>query len=757
MSRWVLRATPTAGTINVSGGLTVNSGANGVTINLDALSIVSTGTYELLKYTGGSLSSASFSAFNLVGRPNRLAATLVNDGANDSIDLHVTGQDRPVWTGTVSTAWDTATFNWVLESNHSVQTQYVNSPSPDNALFDDTAASGHTAVTISGSNVSPASVTFNNSVNNYTISGTNGITGLGALTKNGAGTATISTSNSYTGGTFVNAGVLQLGNSAAFGAASGGLTVNGGSLNLNGFSPTVGALSSSTTAGTITSSSTPATLTVQTITPSTYSGLIADGAGMVSLTVAGNSVVTLAGSNTYSGLTLLQGGELGVASAGAIPSGGTITFTGGALQHSAGNILDYSAQIFNSTSPIAIDTNGQAVTYNNPFDPSNTGGLTKLGAGSLTLTASNTYGAATTVSGGTLAIGAAGVLGANANYGGNIAVASSAALNYNSTSAQTFSGVISGGGALVQTGAGFLTLTATNTYSGGTQVNGGTLQLGNNNTVGSESTLTPLGSGTVSVTGGGMIDAQPGSTATNYPIANTILLNGGTFWQADGNQQLSGPITIGPSGGTLLASWGNKSLTVTNIIGGSGQLTIGNNGIGSGGLVIVTNVNTFSGTLDVSGNLGGAVTLQLTNPTSFANATVNADGGTFTYTQANITFGALEGTGSLALPTGALTVGGIGANTTYNGMMAGTGGLTIQGPGALTLGNGQTLTGPLTVASGTLNLASFSNAFGSLSGTTSGALVLGGDFNVTQTTAGTYAGSIAARAISISAPAARPR
>ena len=49
----------------------------------------------------------------------------------------------------------------------------------------------------------------------------------------------------------------------------------------------------------------------------------------------------------------------------------------------------------------------------------------------------------------------------------------------------TFGGVISGTGSLVQLGSGALTLTGNNTYSGGTTISAGTLQIGNGGTSGS--------------------------------------------------------------------------------------------------------------------------------------------------------------------------------------------------------------------------------------------------------------------------------
>ena len=91
----------------------------------------------------------------------------------------------------------------------------------------------------------------------------------------------------------------------------------------------------------------------------------------------------------------------------------------------------------------------------------------------MVLSGNNTYSGSTTISGGTLQIGGAGCLG-----GGNYAaaIANSGALVVNTSSNQTFGGAITGSGSLTQSGPGMLTLSnAGNTYSGATNVLGGTL------------------------------------------------------------------------------------------------------------------------------------------------------------------------------------------------------------------------------------------------------------------------------------------
>ena len=77
------------------------------------------------------------------------------------------------------------------------------------------------------------------------------ISGSGGLLKAGSGTLSLAGSNSYSGGTTVSAGTLQLGNAAARSASSAPLTLASGRLDLAGYSPAVGVLSGS--GGTITS------------------------------------------------------------------------------------------------------------------------------------------------------------------------------------------------------------------------------------------------------------------------------------------------------------------------------------------------------------------------------------------------------------------------------------------------------------------------------------------------------------------------
>ncbi len=127
------------------------------------------------------------------------------------------------------------------------------------------------------------------------------------------------------------------------------------------------------------------------------------GAG--SLTKLDTGTLTLAASNSYAGATDIDGGTLSLANFAALAGGGNITFGGGTLQFSSSNSQDYSARIVSSTGPISIDTNGANIAFNSTLASSNSGGLTKVGSGTLLLHAADLFSGNTLISGGTLALG----------------------------------------------------------------------------------------------------------------------------------------------------------------------------------------------------------------------------------------------------------------------------------------------------------------------------------------------------------------
>jgi autotransporter-associated beta strand protein len=170
-------------------------------------------------------------------------------------------------------------------------------------------------------------------------------------------------------------------------------------------------------------------------------------------------------------------------------------------------------------------------------------------------------------------------------------------LTVNTTGSSSFGGLLvdkSGGTgtasmALIKTGAGSQTLTGSNTYSGGTKVQVGTLSI---NTVGTGSTAQSLGAGSV----------------VNLGVANT----------SSGKLQYTGAT------GTLdknITALGNGGDTIQNT--GGGTLTL------SGTLTKANTVLTLSGgAFNVSGKITGG-------STSDFNSDLNIDGATVTLSGAN--------------------------------------------------------------------------------------------------------------------------
>lgn len=177
------------------------------------------------------------------------------------------------------------------------------------------------------------------------------------------------------------------------------------------------------------------------------------GSGITSTRVAGGTLILGADASSYTG-------SMGVDAAG---------------------ILQTSAQF----APLAITDNGQ-VRFAQPTDASytgllsGTGGIEKTGAGRLTLTRDQAFTGTTIISAGTLQLGTGGTTGMVSGP-----IVDNAALVINRSNAAGFASPISGTGSVVQLGAGTTTFTADNSYTGGTTITAGTLQLGNGGTSGS--------------------------------------------------------------------------------------------------------------------------------------------------------------------------------------------------------------------------------------------------------------------------------
>ncbi|MEI6676134.1 MAG: autotransporter-associated beta strand repeat-containing protein [Verrucomicrobiota bacterium] len=353
-----------------------------------------------------------------------------------------------------------------------------------------------------------------------------------ALNKAGAGTLSLSGINAYTGATNILGGTLKLSNQKAL--QSSVVTMKGGSLafdsavSAHAFTVAGLAASSSGAGYDITlqdTASNAVTLSVGNSSSATYAGTLS---GIGGITKVGTGSQTLAGANTYTGVTTLTSGSvnLGIAenagTSGPLGNGGAIVFNSARLQYSAVNQHDYSNRFSTDAhQQYVVDTNGQNVTWATALTSAG-GSLTKIGNGTLTLTAANTFDGATNLNGGTLNLSNSNALAmstltmnggslvfdravsGHAFTSGGLAGSSDLALQDNGFNAVAltvggnnastrYAGALTGDGSLTKVGTGTQTLTGTNTYTGATIVTGGTLLV--NNTSGS-------GSGAVSVANG---------------------------------------------------------------------------------------------------------------------------------------------------------------------------------------------------------------------------------------------------------------
>ena len=411
------------------------------------------------------------------------------------------------------------------------------------------------------------------------------------------------------------------------------------------------------------------------------------GAG--SVTKSGTATLTLAGENTYTGVTSVSGGSLVVT---------------GSLASSAISLASGTGLTFGS----AADTSYAGAI-------SGDGSLTKAGSGILTVTGVNTSTGATNVSQGTLVVGATNALSSNSavtvacgatldltsnnqriaglSGGGTVALgAATLTVNTATDTANTFDGTISGSGGLTKTGAGTLTLSGNNTYTGATVIVAGILTLGGSSA-----------SSSMAVSSGATLNFAPSTTVA---YAGGITGSGHVTKTGNSRLTLSGDNSGFTGDLTLVA--GTVSIGSANNLGASAASLIFDGGTLAASAAVTieqpTKVNSGGGTLD---NAGNAVTLS----------------------------GSLSGSGNL-------TLSGSGTDTlsaTFNGSTY-TGTLRVNSA-TLYLVDGETLSGTLDVASGAslsgVGMVGNLNMSGTISpGNSSGTLTVSG--NYVQTATGSY-------------------
>jgi outer membrane autotransporter protein len=336
------------------------------------------------------------------------------------------------------------------------------------------------------------------------VSGT-GVLVIGDSTN--TGTVVLTADNTFTGGTRIGAGGLQLGNGGTTGSVVGEI-VDNGFLAINHSNDLI------------------------------LDNLVQGNGSLIKL---GSNTVTLLAQNTYTGGTIIAGGILQLGTGG----------TSGSL---VGNVIDNGVLAVNRSDTLIFSGN-----------ISGSGALQQIGSGTTILTGRNNYSGGTVINSGILQVGNGGTEGVIVGP-----VVDRASLIFNRSNDLEFAGPISGQGSVTKAGSGILRLTGTNNYTGGTLLTGGTLsaaadanlgrgdvQINNNATLLTTNSSFSSGKSIFLGVGGGTLASVTGMTAR---YEGRILGSGGLKIGNGidlGEIVLSGPNAY--SGGTTIQ---NGVLTV---------------------------------------------------------------------------------------------------------------------------------------------------------------------------------------------------
>lgn len=611
-----------------------------------------------------------------------------------------------------------------------------------------------------------------NNMGNNTIGGQISDGSAAVTVKVIAGKWVLSGANTYTGGTQLSSGALDINNAGAIG--TGGFFISGGTID-----NTSGAAITNANSGNI--------YLDGNFSYSTSSGTADNnlnlGAGMIGN--SGNYTITLNGS-------------------GALTFGGTMTNSSGlnqTLTVNNGSGTSGTTAVNFGGYDLSTDGTGHSGTINgsgnvnitgvvaNSMGASSASSLTYSGTGTLTLGGNNTYSGGTTLSSGTIALGHNNAFGTGSlTLGGSGAIqsngsatsvsnnidlsaSSSNTLTVNGSHDLALGGIISDAGNLaINMGASnILTLSGVNTYSGETTIDAGTVKLGNVAGLGSTA-----GSTTVSATGaaldinGKMVVASEALSIKGTGVGGTGALTNSNASSASyaGTITLGGDATIGGTGDIQISAITDGSNSYALTLGKAGQtaaITVNGNitvdtlsTVASaynirlqGTTNTITADTAFSNTGSVT--LGNAIaTTTFTGGLDTTAASGTSIAGTVATANTHMDLGAvsLAGTSALSSGTGdmniasvgtggnALTISNTGASiATVNGIISQGGSLTKSGTGTLVLDGANTYTGLTTIGGGVL-LLNNSIQHSSLTTVQSGATLKGSGTTGALTVAG---------------------
>ncbi len=676
--------TPAA--LTVGGNLTFGPNTNVILEAAPSTPGIGT-SIRLLDYTG-TLTGAgtTFVLQNATNYRGYSFSTATPNQVNMTIDTK-----SIVWSGGTAD-WDVATTtNWDAGSEKFYQ--------GDAVTFNDSGSNKAVALAVP---VLPASVLFDNSTgNDYSLTGTGAIAGTAALTKSNTGILTLSTPNTYSGGTTIS-GAGKIIATVANALGTGAVT-NNATLDLTAGAVTYSGLSTSMS-GNGTVNLTLPTGTNTAALNGNYSGFTGTininagasaGAGKAQMTGADNAAASI---------NVLANGTLYVNA--SVTKNATVTLYGGDTGESQGQLRLETGAVWAGAVILAGDITGTGdfTVGSNSSGANITGNISEIGgsralskggASTIQISGANSYTGATSVSAGVLKLGSAGALGGATVKTSGLTVAGGTldlfgqtptavvplALNstangndvgslYNSSATTaTWAGTVSLGTPTVIVGAGNINLTAAITgNSRSINKNGtGTLALTNSGTV----TLGTLQAnrGTIQVGSGTTLNVTDIKVGSGNAVSSGLTLSGGNVTSL--GAALFGTTTSNSGTTTATLQLDNGTLTVPSL--GKGTGLVG---------TVVFNANFNGGTLKAS-------TATTTFFAGANNAKVQA-GGAFIDNGVNAITIAQALIHDTALDSPSVTADG---------------GLTKSGVGTLTLSGANTYTGNTTVSTGTLALA----------------------------------------------------
>ncbi len=501
----------------------------------------------------------------------------------------------------------------------------------------------------------------------YTATISSELSGTAQLVKSDAGTLVLDGINSYSGGTLIRGGVLQVSDDRNLGASAGALQLDGGALHAT-------ASLSSARAVTLVGD---AVFDVDAAASLGFTSVVSGQGGLVK---NGAGTLVLAGDAAYMGGTTVAAGTL------QLGNGGT---TGSIL----GNVTNNGTLVFDRSDAVGFSGVVQG-----------TGGLVKNGSGTLILTGANTYTGSTAVSAGTLlvngdqsaaigatSVGAGATLGGVGSIGGDVTIANGGTLSPGANGI----GTLTIGGNLSLSSGSLLDYAFGQRNSAGGSLNDLVVVKGN---------LLLDGTIDVSLTPGGAFDAgvyrifnYDGALIDNGLSIGSLPVGG----QAVVQTAIAGQVNLVNTAGLTLNFWdGSSGIPHNDVVdGGNGvwQGAAGNanwtsstgavNAAYAGGAFAVFAGN--AGTVDVDASLGGITANGLQFATD--GYLIRGDGLTLGGTDAVVRVG--DG-----------TTAGAGMTATVASVLDGAARLVKADAGTLVLAGDNTYAGGTLIASGTLQL-----------------------------------------------------